>query len=543
MDESNVDADDHASPRERADPQVREEEDFPLQMDDTVNIKQNSKLVLVKGPMFDFCSAVITIVISFAVVINYLVISERVKLKDLPYGSKHEETIFAIDHQRTFQFPNAEISSLFDSGNARSVIQNSPYEFEIKVGGEHGATTRRWFYFTVDNVHQPVTMMFFVSNLTLDSEMLAHGAVPVFKSDSSAGIWAKLEYITRLRQIDSNDMEIEFSYQYDPAADGKISFALAYPWSLQQDQKFYKEVTNIYSKNPSFLLERYTVSKTPENNSVHGVLLSSMLQLDLKNRTKISGIPFPTLTGQKKIFIIGARVHGYESISSIAVRNAVKFLLADTPQAKKLRDQYLFVIVPMINPDSVKLGLTKVDSSGLDPQHNITSRHPLKGLVDGLAKDPRYRGILLFRSSLDKNSLRFSVPSGAANDSLRHLDLPVQMSTNPAKVHQEKSVNMSRSPLLQYLSKARNDSIVIEIDMPTMKKTNVAQGQVIATDIETVINGDSAALGGLGIRQNTKRVMLGLLKTLVPTQKEPIQIKVAKEKLLQAIMGSAARPS
>jgi Zinc carboxypeptidase/Cytosolic carboxypeptidase N-terminal domain len=526
-----------------ADPEVDEEEDFPLQSEDELFMKHNSRLVLVKGPLFDFCSASITIIISFAVVINYLVISERVKLKDLPYATKHEEIVFAVDHQRSFYFPNAEISSVFDSGNARSAIQNAPYEFEIKVGGESQAKTRRWFYFTVDNLHQPVTMMFFVSNLTLDSEMLTNGAVPVFKSDSSAGIWAKLEYVTRIRQIDTNEMEIEFSYQYDPAADGKISFALAYPWPFAQNQRFYREIKNMYSKNPSLFLERYTVSTTPAKNAVYAILLSSIQHLEVKKRTKISGIRFPNLTGQKKIFILVARVHGFESISSLAMKNAIKFLLADTPQAKMLLDQYLFVIIPMLNPDSVKLGLNRVDSLGVDIQQTITPSHPLKALVDGISSNPRYRGILIIRSSLDKDMLKYTVPAGMPNDTMRHLDLPVQVAAHPSKVHSDKSVNTSTSPLLQYLAAAKKDAMVIEVDIPTMKKSTLLDNQVISTDIETVVNGDTAAQGDLGIRQNTKRIMLGLLKTLTAPDKHTLKIKKAKKKLLKSLMGSQIKPN
>jgi hypothetical protein len=519
-----------------------EEEDFPLQTEESPKVRVRSQLILVRGPLFDFCSASITIVISFAVVINYLVISDRVKLKDLPYGSKHEEAIYAVDHQRLFTFPNAEISSLFDSGNARAITQNSPYEFEVKVGGERQAKARRWFYFSVDNVQQPVTMMFFISNLTLDREMLQHGVVPVFKSDSSAGLWAKLEYITKLRQIDTNEMEIEFSYQYDPAADGKIAFALSYPWSYTRNQKFYRDMIKMYKSNPNIFIEKHTLMKTPDNNEADVILVSSTKNLETKNKTDFGNLKFPTTQGNKQIFVLAARLHGYESISSIAIRHSLKYLLSDTPESKALMDQFLFVLVPLINPDSVKLGLNLVDSAGVDLEQTFEDTHPLKGLITSLSAKHNYRGILLFRTSLDSDFINFRVPGHTADDLNRHLDVVANLASVSPSISHENLVNVSASPLLHHLANLSNSSVVIEANIPTMRKTKAAKTQVIATDIETVVNGDAAAQGGLGLRQTTKKVMIALYRSLIQKKKNGDKINEIKKDLITTIMKNYNKP-
>lgn len=519
-----------------------EEEDFPLQVEETPKVRVRSQLKLVRGPLFDFCSASITIVISFAVVINYLVISDRVKLKDLPYGTKHEEAIFAVDHQRLFTFPNAEISSLFDSGNARAITQNSPYEFEVKVGGERQAKARRWFYFTIDNVRQPVTMMFFISNLTLDRDMLRQGVVPVFKSDSSAGLWAKLEYITRLRQIDTNEMEIEFSYQYDPAADGKIAFALSYPWSFAMNQKFYNDLIKIYHVNPNIFFEKHVLIKSADNNAVDAILMSSTKNLDLKNRTDFGHLNLPATLGNKKIFVLAARLHGYESVSSIALRHAVKFLLSDTPESRALMENFLFVLVPMINPDSVKLGLNLVDSAGVDLEHTYEDTHPLKTLIAGLSSKPNYKGMLLFRASLDSDYIKFRVPGHNPTEIERHLDIAANLASFTPNTKLESLVIMSGTPLLSHLANHSNTSIVIEANIPTMRKSKAAKTQVIATDIETVVNGDAAGQGGLGLRLTTKKIMIALQKTLTAKQKNATKLAQTKKDLVAAIIKNYEKP-
>jgi murein tripeptide amidase MpaA len=54
--------------------------------------------------------------------------------------------------------------------------------------------------------------------------------------------------------------------------------------------------------------------------------------------------------------IVSARVHPGEAQSSWVVQGFIKFLLSDDPVARQLRSQYIFKIVPMLNPDGVIYG-------------------------------------------------------------------------------------------------------------------------------------------------------------------------------------------
>lgn len=481
-----------------------------------------NRLVLVKGPLFDFCSATITVVISFAVVINYLVISDRVKLKDVPFVTMHPEAIYALDHQRAFIFPNAELSSNFDSGNARSVTQNSPYEFEIKVGGEHGVKnpTRRWFFFRVSNVQQPVTLSFFVSNITLDNTLLKTGMVPVFKSESSGKVWSRLETTTRLRQIDADEMEIEFSYQYDPTNDGVISFAMAYPNGYSASQDFYKELVSTHSSNMKIILERESLTTTKEGNRLDVVFISSMKNLNAKDRVKMQGIMFPKLKKDKQIIVIMARTHAYESISSMVARQMIQYLLSPHKEAIELMKRYLFVFLPMINPDGVKLGMNIVDGSGNDFEtvfptataNNSAECLEVKGLISTLASTGKLRGFFNLRSTLDQNEIKLGIPSLSKQEIERFLEYPHFLGNEFVEFKPKSDIAVIPSPMLREIALITPNAFVLEINVPSMKKLPQTSSDITVSDIETVIVGDKASQGALGIRQISRKILNALLE-------------------------------
>ena len=54
--------------------------------------------------------------------------------------------------------------------------------------------------------------------------------------------------------------------------------------------------------------------------------------------------------------MITARVHPGEAQSSWVMQGFLEFILSDDPLAIKLRDNYIFKIIPMLNPDGVIYG-------------------------------------------------------------------------------------------------------------------------------------------------------------------------------------------
>lgn len=68
----------------------------------------------------------------------------------------------------------------------------------------------------------------------------------------------------------------------------------------------------------------------------------------------------------KKGVFISARVHPGESNSSWMMKGVLEYLISQAPEAKALRENFVFKIVPILNPDGVINGNYRCSLSGQD---------------------------------------------------------------------------------------------------------------------------------------------------------------------------------
>jgi murein tripeptide amidase MpaA len=71
------------------------------------------------------------------------------------------------------------------------------------------------------------------------------------------------------------------------------------------------------------------------------------------------------MTTKKGIFI-SARVHPGESNASWMMKGLIDFLVSKAPEARVLREKFVFKIVPMLNPDGVINGNYRCSLAGSD---------------------------------------------------------------------------------------------------------------------------------------------------------------------------------
>lgn len=68
----------------------------------------------------------------------------------------------------------------------------------------------------------------------------------------------------------------------------------------------------------------------------------------------------------RPIIFVSARVHPGETPGQFAFLGFLRFLISDDPRAALLRQQFVFKMVPMLNPDGVARGHTRANIGGLD---------------------------------------------------------------------------------------------------------------------------------------------------------------------------------
>ncbi len=76
------------------------------------------------------------------------------------------------------------------------------------------------------------------------------------------------------------------------------------------------------------------------------------------------------LTPRKHRVFMHARTHPAEVQAQRVANEAIRFLLADNPQAEALRRDFIFNIIPMYNPDGVELGKPRQNAHDSDLERN-----------------------------------------------------------------------------------------------------------------------------------------------------------------------------
>jgi hypothetical protein len=114
-----------------------------------------------------------------------------------------------------------------------------------------------------------------------------------------------------------------------------------------------------------------------------------------------------TITNSKKsellkpAIVISARIHPGESNSSYMMNGVIDFLVSENPEAKLLRDTFLFQIIPMLNPDGVIHGNYRCSLMGTDLNRRYRKTDPslfptVFALKKLLQASNEKRGVLLF---------------------------------------------------------------------------------------------------------------------------------------------------
>jgi hypothetical protein len=165
-----------------------------------------------------------------------------------------------------------------------------------------------------------------------------------------------------------------------------VHFAHAYPYTYTDLKRYLASL----EENPrvTSIMNRRELCTTIAGNSCECITITS------KTCESNDGVLKPAI-------VISARIHPGETNSSYIMNGVIDFLISENPEAQALRDNFIFKIVPMLNPDGVIHGNYRCSLIGTDLNRRYLDPHPslyptvsaMKNLLDECQKK---RGVFLF---------------------------------------------------------------------------------------------------------------------------------------------------
>ncbi|XP_047204961.1 cytosolic carboxypeptidase 2 isoform X2 [Girardinichthys multiradiatus] len=263
-----------------------------------------------------------------------------------------------------------EFESRFESGNLQKAVQVGDYDYELTLRTDmYTEKHTQWFYFRVRNMKAGVTYRFTITNLMKRSSLYSQGMRPLLYSERAAKEnrvgWQRagsdIRYYRKCSQniAEKNDGAIslysltwtlQFPYDSDTCY-----LAHCYPYTYSRLQRYLKQI----SSNPAVAsyCKVWILCQSLAGNAVYVITITSRgtNQGDVRNR---------------KAVVVTARVHPGETNGSWMMEGFLDFLLGDSDDAKVLRDNFIFKVVPMLNPDGVVVGNYRCSLTGRDLNRN-----------------------------------------------------------------------------------------------------------------------------------------------------------------------------
>ncbi|XP_038169353.1 cytosolic carboxypeptidase 4 [Arvicola amphibius] len=264
--------------------------------------------------------------------------------------------------------------SKFESGNLRKAIQVREFEYDLLVNADvNSSQHQQWFYFKVSGMKAAIPYRFNVINCEKPNSQFNYGMQPTLYSVKEALLgrpaWVrtgseicyyKNHYRANAAAVDGASGKRYYTLTFTltfPHDEDACYLAYHYPYtystlmthlqilerSIDPRQVYFQQASlcQTLGGNPCPLV---TITAFPESNSA-------------KHLEQFRCRPYQVIT---------ARVHPGESNGSWVMKGTLEFLVSSDPVAKLLRENFVFKIIPMLNPDGVINGNHRCSLRGED---------------------------------------------------------------------------------------------------------------------------------------------------------------------------------
>ena len=304
------------------------------------------------------------------------------KIKQMPPCPNFPSTyiLYIPDDNITLIF-----NSKFESGNLSKVIKLSDYEYKLIVRSDiNSPGNNHWYYFSAYNPRK-TSISFSIVNMRKEDLLYKIGMKPaVFSEKYKAETGIKWHRdgtsISYKNTPNSAYFTLSFTYNFRYEED-LVYFAYAIPYTYTELAEYLYNINISYSKIARVNTLCYSLAGNPceiititnniltysgANEEIDEYRISQGARKLIRLRKKKMNAIKADEHQDKKGIILTARVHSGETVSSFVMRGAIEFLLSDDIKAKKLRKNYVFKIIPMLNPDGVRYGNYRCSLLGVD---------------------------------------------------------------------------------------------------------------------------------------------------------------------------------
>jgi hypothetical protein len=251
--------------------------------------------------------------------------------------------------------------SRFESGNLRRAVQVYEYEYDLILKPDYNTRgNTQWYYFSVSNTQPNRPYRFNIINMMKPDSLYNYGMRPLCYSVKDAAAnhkgWRRCGesicyYQNNIRRKSGGfyytlTFVVQFGYSNDT-----VYFAHCYPYTYTDLRRYLDSLTN--DPNKRTRIRRKSLCQTMAGNDCELITITSF-----KSE--------PDAIKNRKGVVLMSRVHPGETNASWMMRGFLDYLTGSTLDAKILRDNFVFKIIPMINPDGVINGSYRCGLAGLD---------------------------------------------------------------------------------------------------------------------------------------------------------------------------------
>ncbi|KAK9754042.1 Zinc carboxypeptidase [Popillia japonica] len=281
------------------------------------------------------------------------------------------------------------------SNTGKSVVPEIPdVEFNIWTkpdccGTEFENSNRTWFYFGMRANAPNVLVKINLVSLNKQAKMYSQGMAPVYRILPGKPHWERVR--DRPTYSSEDTFTLSFKYRSPENTQSITYFAFTYPYSSQSGE--YTDTTDsrflshhVTSKDDIYYM-RECVCQSLEGRRVDLITISSYHNITAEREVRLKNLfpeqnklrPFKFIG--KKVIFISARVHPGETPSSFVFNGFLNLLTnKEDPVAAVLRRNYVFKLIPCLNPDGVAKGHYRTDTRGVNLNRVYLNRTDTRGV-------------------------------------------------------------------------------------------------------------------------------------------------------------------